>query len=111
MSYSRVSYWAQLSAATSSLVSSFIATICRNERETIPIVILKTLVQLPFVCIDGLTLFFMAMLNLVREERVIHSLSTGTVRNYPTHQLFNVWTSCNHKNGQRRGKNSCVDRA
>ena len=64
MSFSRVSYRAQLSAVTSSLVSSFIATICRNERETIPIVIFKTLVQLPFVCMDGLTLFFMAMLNL-----------------------------------------------
>ena len=64
MSFSRVSCRAQLSAVTSSLVSSFIATICRNERKAIPIVIFKTLVQLPFVCMDGLTLFFMAMLNL-----------------------------------------------
>ena len=68
------------------------------------------LVQLPFVRMDGLTLFFMAMLKPARQGgRVLCSLSTGTVLNYPAHQLFDVWTSNNHNNGQRRGKNSCVD--
>ena len=67
--------------------------------------ILETLVQLPFVCMDGLTLFFMAMLKPARQGgRVLCSLSTGIVLNYPAHQLFDVWTSHNHKNGQRRGK-------
>ena len=75
--------------------------------------ILETIVQLPFVCIDGLTLFFMAMLNPASQggKKVLRSLFTVTVPHYPAHQLFNVWTSDNHKNEQRRGKNSCLDGA
>ena len=57
MSFLCVSYRAQLSAETSSLV-------CFYRDDWLKLVILKTLVQLPFVCMDGLTLLIMAMLNL-----------------------------------------------
>ena len=41
--------------------------------------ILKTLAQLPLVCMDGLTLFFIAMLNpACQEEKVLRSLFTCT---------------------------------
>ena len=66
MSFLRISYRAQLSAATSSLVSFYRNDLLKLARNN-PIVILETLVQLPFVCMDGLTLFFMGMLNLARQ--------------------------------------------
>ena len=98
MSFLRVSYMAQLSAATSSLVSFY-----RDDW-------LK-LAQNNFVCMDGLPLFFIAMLNPARQGGKSTLFTVCTVLNYPAHQLFDIWTSDNHKNRQTQGKNSCADRA
>ena len=112
MSFLRVSYRAQLSAATSSLVSFYgddLLKLARNNSHSD----LRNASPASFCLYGWLDSVFHGRVESGSPENVLRSLFTGklTVPNYPAHQLFDVWTTRNHKNGQRRGENSCVDRA